>query len=170
VPVAERARVISVVGPSGSGKTSLILGLLEWFQAQGLTVAVLKHSHKTILPEEGKDTGRFSRAGARAVALAAPGLLTVSRRYAGEPPLEDALAALAAEADLILVEGYKTSDLPKIALVGPELEEVLPDRSGVVALVSSAPQEGTLPVFPPGEIAALGRFIKGYLGLPQGSL
>jgi molybdopterin-guanine dinucleotide biosynthesis protein B len=160
---------MSVVGPSGSGKTTLILGLLSWFQAQGLEVAVLKHSHQAILPEEGKDTGKFSRAGARAVALAAPGRLTLSRRYAGEPPLEEALAALAAAADLVLVEGYKTSDLPKIALVGPDLEEVLPDRSRVVALVSSAPREGALPVFQPGEIAALGRFIQDYLGLPETS-
>jgi molybdopterin-guanine dinucleotide biosynthesis protein B len=169
VPGDKGAKVMSVVGPSGSGKTTLILGLLSWFQAQGLKVAVLKHSHKTILPEAGKDTGKFSRAGARAVALAAPGLLTLSRRYAGEPPLKEALAALAEEADLVLVEGYKTSDLPKIALVGPGLEEVLPDRSRVVALVSSAPQEGSLPVFQPGEIAALGRFIQDYLGLPETS-
>jgi molybdopterin-guanine dinucleotide biosynthesis protein B len=169
VPGDKGAKVMSVVGPSGSGKTTLILGLLSWFQAQGLKVAVLKHSHKTILPEAGKDTGKFSRAGARAVALAAPGRLTLSRRYAGEPPLEEALAALAAAADLVLVEGYKTSDLPKIALVGPDLEEVLPDRSRVVALVSSAPREGALPVFQPGEIAALGRFIQDYLGLPETS-
>jgi molybdopterin-guanine dinucleotide biosynthesis protein B len=166
MPGAQGAKVMSVVGPSGSGKTTLILGLLSWFRDQGLKVAVLKHSHKTILPEEGKDTGKFSRAGAQAVALAAPGLLTVTRRYAGEPPLEAALAALADTADLVLVEGYKTSDLPKVALVGPELEEVPADRARVVALVSSSPQAGALPVFGPGEVAALGRFLKDYLGLP----
>jgi molybdopterin-guanine dinucleotide biosynthesis protein B len=160
------ANVISVVGPSGSGKTTLICGLLGWFGAQGLKVAVLKHSHKTIPPDDGKDTGKFRRAGAQAVALAAPGLLTVSRFFPGEPPLKAALAALAAAADLVLVEGYKTSSLPKIALVGPTLEEVLPDRSRVVALVSSDPVESELPVFRPEEIAALGRFIKEYLGLP----
>jgi molybdopterin-guanine dinucleotide biosynthesis adapter protein len=163
---AKLANVMSVVGPSGSGKTTLICGLLGWFGAQGLKVAVLKHSHKTIDPEGGKDTGKFSRAGAQAVALAAPGLLRISRFFPQEPPLQAALDALAGEADLVLVEGYKTSSLPKIALVGPTLEEVLPDRSRVVALVSSQPVHSELPVFHPEEIAALGRFIKEYLGLP----
>ena len=159
-------KVISFAGLSGSGKTTLICGLLGWFKAQGLKVAVLKHSHKAGLGDEAKDTGKFRRAGALAVALAAPGLLQVTRSCPAEPPLDEALAAIAADADLVLVEGYKTSPLPKIALVGPGLEKVLPDLSRVVALVSSSPVAAAVPVFHPGQIAELGRFIKKYLGLP----
>ncbi len=159
-------KVISFVGPSGSGKTTLICRLLGWLKAQGLRAAVLKHSHKPGLGDEDKDTGKFRRAGAQTVALAAPGFLQISRVLPQEPPLDAALAQLAPAADLILVEGYKTSHLPKIALVGPDLEAVLPDDSRVIALVSSGPVESALPVFHPGEVEALGLFIKNYLGLP----
>jgi molybdopterin-guanine dinucleotide biosynthesis protein MobB len=161
------SKVMSFVGPSGCGKTTLICRLLDWFLAQGLRVAVLKHSHKTGLGDGGKDTGKFRQAGAQAVALAAPGLLQVSRFFPDEPPLSAALEALAPEADLILVEGYKTSSLPKIALAGPDLEPVRPDLSRVVALVSSAPVDSALPVFHPQEVAELGSFIREYLGLSR---
>ena len=157
---------MSFVGPSGSGKTTLICELLGWFGTQGLKVAVLKHSHKTSLGDQDKDTGKFRRAGAATVALAAPGLLQISRSFPHEPPLDAVLAALTPDADLVLVEGYKSSRLPKIALVDPELARVLPDFSQVIALVSSEPVDSPLPVFRPGEISELGLFIKKYLGLP----
>jgi len=159
-------KIISVVGPSGSGKTTLICRLLDWFGAQGLRVSVLKHSHKPSLGDDGKDTGKFRRAGARTVALAAPGLLQISRFLPQDPPLDAVLAAVAPEADLVLVEGYKTSSLPKIAMVGHNLEEVLADFSRVIALVSSQPVESSLPVFHPRQVAELGLFIKEYLGIP----
>ena len=80
------AKALAIVGPSGSGKTELICRLLEWFARRGLRVAVLKHTHHRDLGDRDKDTWRFRRAGARVVALAAPGLLQVSRQVPGEPP------------------------------------------------------------------------------------
>ena len=64
-------RVIAIVGYANSGKTELICRLLEWFQRQGLNVAVLKHTHHQEVADTGKDTGRYRRAGASLVALAA---------------------------------------------------------------------------------------------------
>jgi molybdopterin-guanine dinucleotide biosynthesis protein B len=160
---------MAIVGPSNSGKTELVCRLLGWFQSQGLEVAVLKHSHKLNLGDEGKDTGRYRRAGARNLALAGPGLLQITRCLPEDPPVEQVLAAWAPDADLILVEGYKSSSLPKIALVGSRLEKVLPDHSRVIALVSSDPCESRLPVFGPHQVAELGRFIQNFLfqGLEQ---
>jgi molybdopterin-guanine dinucleotide biosynthesis protein MobB len=152
------------VGPSGSGKTELICRLLPWFKAQGLKVAVLKHTHKQNLGEAGKDTGRFAKAGARLVALAGPGVLQITRYSSEDPHLKAVLAALAPEADLILVEGYKGSSLPKVALVGPGVENVLPDFSQVIALISTEPTDSPLPVFHPQQIGELGAFLKKYLG------
>ena len=153
------------MGPSGSGKTELICRLLEWFQAQGLKVAILKHSHKLNLGDESKDTGRYHQAGARIVALAAPGLLQVTRYLPEDPPLATVLDALAPGVDLILVEGYKTSPLPKVALVGLKLENILPNISHVIALVSSDPVDSPLPVFHPRQAAELCAFLMTYLGL-----
>ncbi|MDO9070754.1 MAG: molybdopterin-guanine dinucleotide biosynthesis protein MobB, partial [Deltaproteobacteria bacterium] len=51
------------MGSSNSGKTELICRLLEWFSAQGLRAAVLKHSHHQHLGDDGKDTWRYRQAG-----------------------------------------------------------------------------------------------------------
>ena len=155
---------MAIVGPSNSGKTELICRLLEWFTAQGLRVAVLKHSHHQQLGDDGKDTWRYRQAGARLVALAAPGLLQITRSSPEEPPLDAILAELAPGADLILVEGYKTSDLPKVGLAPPDAASPLPDYPRLVAWVSARPLPTHLPVFHPLQVAEIGRFIQDQLG------
>jgi molybdopterin-guanine dinucleotide biosynthesis adapter protein len=161
-PPANKA--IAIVGPSNSGKTELICGLLKWFAGENLQVAVLKHSHQHILDDAAKDTGRYRAAGGRLVALAAPGLLQINRTTHGEPQLIAVLAELAPSVDLILVEGYKTSDLPKIGVVGPNAPAALPDYPRVVAWVSPTPLTTDLPVFAPSQVAEIGRFIQTQLG------
>lgn len=159
-------KTIAIVGPSNSGKTQLICRLLDWFQAQGLKVAALKHSHKLCLGDEGKDTWRYSKTGAQIVALTAPGLMQVTHYLSEDPPLAKVLAALSPEADLILVEGYKSSSLPKIVLVGSKLEKVLPDdHFQVIALVSPDPLKSEVPVFHSRQVVPLGQFILEYLGI-----
>ena len=144
----------------------LICDLLAWFATQGLKAAVLKHSHHLHLADEAKDTGRYRQAGAGLVALAAPGLLQITRSGGGEPALATILAELAPAVDLILVEGYKTSDLPKLGLAPREAVPTLPDYPGLVAWVSSWPLTTDLPVFHPRQVAEIGRFIQDQLGCP----
>jgi molybdopterin-guanine dinucleotide biosynthesis protein B len=159
------AKALSIVGFSGSGKTELICRLLDWLVRQGLRVAVLKHTHHHAPGDQGKDTWRFRQAGARVVALAAPGLLQVSHAFPEEPPLPLILESLSPEVDLILVEGYKAGSLPKIAVLHPHREERLPDLTQLIALVGPAYATAAVPVFQPGEVAAIGGFILAYLGL-----
>jgi molybdopterin-guanine dinucleotide biosynthesis protein B len=157
---APRDKAIAFVGPANSGKTELICRLLSWFTGQGLRAAVLKHSHKQHLGDDGKDTWRYRQAGGRLVALAAPGLLQITRSGPEEPSLAMILAELAPGSDLILVEGYKTSDLPKVGLAPPDATTKLPDYPRLVAWVSAWPLPTDLPVFHPLQVAELGRFIQ----------
>ncbi len=158
-------RAIAFVGFANSGKTELICRLLPRLAARGLKVAVLKHSHHPDLDQvdRGKDTWRYRRAGAHTVALAAPGLVQVTHRFPGEPPLPQVLAMLAAEVDLILVEGYKTGPLPKVAVLRPTDRE-MPDYPNLLALVSDNPLDSTLPVFHPQQVEELATWLYGYLG------
>ncbi|MFZ5447445.1 MAG: molybdopterin-guanine dinucleotide biosynthesis protein B [Thermodesulfobacteriota bacterium] len=161
---APRDKTIAIVGPSNSGKTELVCGLLMWFDEHNLKVAVLKHSHKQSLGDEGKDTWRYRQAGGRLVALAAPGLLQITRSYPGEPELSAVLAELAPGVDLILVEGYKSSDLPKIGVVGPEPPPALPEYPHLVAWVSPVALASDLPVFHPRQVEEIGSFIRARFG------
>ena len=154
-----------MVGLSNSGKTELICRLLPGFIARGLKVAVLKHTHHPDLDnaDRGKDTWRYRRAGAHAVALAAPGLLQVTRSFPEEPPLMQVLASLARDADLILVEGYKSGPLPKVAVLGPGAGREAPSYPNLIALVSDGPVDSDLPVFASHQAEELGHWLYDYL-------
>ena len=163
VPASPKA--VAFVGFSNSGKTELICRLLPGFAARGLRVAVLKHSHHMGLASDdaGKDAWRYRRAGAHAAALAAPGLLQVSYGFAGDPPLTQVLKTLSADVDLILVEGYKSGPLPKVAVLGAGPGEEVPDYPHLIALVGDRPVDSPLPVFQPHEVEELGHWLYDYL-------
>ena len=158
-------KAISFVGPSGSGKTELICRLSAWLQDRGLRVAVLKHTHKETLGDEGKDTGRYRRTGVRLVALAAPRALQITRALPEEAPLQEVLVLMAPETDLILVEGYKSGPLPKVVLTGPGQDSERLNYPQIIALVSPDAAPGGVPVFRPDQIAELGKFLQQFLGL-----
>jgi molybdopterin-guanine dinucleotide biosynthesis protein B len=149
--------MVAIVGSSGSGKTTLIERLLPWLAARGVRVAVLKHdAHRFQMDHPGKDTDRFFRAGARQVAIA--GAQEIALREHPEPPAlggaaEESPRALAARlfhhVDLILTEGYRSGDLPKVEVfrrgvggplppcVGdPLLRLLLTDRPGPHAVAA----------------------------------
>lgn len=159
-------KAVAFVGRSNTGKTELICRLLPRLTARGLRVAVLKHSHHPDLDpgDQGKDTWRYRQAGAQTVALAAPGLLHVTRSFPDEPPLEQVLPSLAATADLVLVEGYKTGVLPKVAVLAPDDRPEAPDYPHLIALVSEWPVDSPLPVFQPHQVEELGHWLYDYLG------
>jgi molybdopterin-guanine dinucleotide biosynthesis protein B len=163
-PAFASPRAIGVVGYSNSGKTELICRLLPLLTARGLKVAVLKHSHHPDLDrvDQGKDTWRYRQAGAYAVALAAPGLVQVSRSFSGEPSLQQALAMLAGQVDLIVVEGYKTGPLPKVAVLGLEDREA-PDYPNLLALVSDKQVSSSLPIFERNQVDELAAWLYDYL-------
>lgn len=156
--------VISLVGPANSGKTQAICRLVAWLREQGYRSAVLKHSHH-VSPAVSPGAEICRRAGGEILAVATQGALQVNRMLPGEPDLHWLLACLSPLVDVVLVEGYKRSSLPKILLVGPGLEDVLPRRHGVVAYLSQAALEGPLPTFHPQDVAGLGRFILSRCGL-----
>jgi molybdopterin-guanine dinucleotide biosynthesis adapter protein len=142
-------RAVAVVGFSNCGKTTLICKLLTLAQALGYRVAALKHSHKTLeVDQPGKDTWRFRQAGARAVALTAPGILQVTHVVTGDPPMAAALAALPGNLDFVLVEGYKSGPLPKIVFVSTGAANGdLPVYEAIIAYISDADLNTELPVF-----------------------
>lgn len=95
--------VIAFVGHSKSGKTTLLEKLIPELRRRGYRVAAVKHTAHPVEPDApDKDTYRLAQAGARPVILAAP-----------ETTLEAALAGVQ-DADLVLVEGYKRANVPKI--------------------------------------------------------
>lgn len=109
-------KIYGVIGWKNAGKTSLMERLVAEITGMGLSVSTVKHVHHDVdLDQPGKDTYRHRTAGAREVVLASArrhAILT-EHRDAPEPPLHAILARLT-PVDLVLIEGYKRDDHPKI--------------------------------------------------------
>ena len=108
--------VWGIVGWKNSGKTGLMERLVAEFVARGLTVSTLKHAHHSFdVDHEGKDSHRHRVAGATEVLLASGTRWALMHELRGdaEPSLDEMLKRLS-PVDLVLVEGYKRDQHPKI--------------------------------------------------------
>ncbi|MGA2573334.1 MAG: molybdopterin-guanine dinucleotide biosynthesis protein B [Candidatus Methanomethylicaceae archaeon] len=144
-----RAPVVCIVAPgSGYGKTALIDSLLAGLKQQGIKACVLKHSGHDFEPDVEKDTWFFRQAGAIGSAvITEAGLASF---YVPCSTLESSLAILEGlEPDIILCEGFKESNLPKILLLKAEDEfGIIPSLTSVLAVVydSEYPEWVKVPV------------------------
>ena len=119
--------VVCIVGKHNAGKTTLLEKLIPCLQQRGRRVAVIKHAaHGFSLDREGSDSWRLAQTGADAVVLSGPGNAVTLCRLPDDASLPQVLGLLPVMGfDLVLVEGYKSSDYPKIEVhrtaLGPDL-------------------------------------------------
>ena len=129
--------IISVVGKSGVGKTTLLEKLIAELKRRGLRVAVVKHDvHGFEIDRPGKDSWRLAQAGSDSVVIASPKRLALIKRLDREMGLGE-IAAFVTDVDIILTEGYKLGDAPKIEVSRRERGgELLCTPDELVAIVS----------------------------------
>jgi molybdopterin-guanine dinucleotide biosynthesis protein B len=165
-------KVFGITGSSGSGKTTLLDQLIPRFVAAGERVAGIKHTHHGFDPDKpGKDSWRMREGGCRNVVLVGARHMTLMRHYPEDvpsPELADALAVLPADIDLVLVEGYKRSDFPKLEVFRPSLGRapLWDEVPGVVAVASDEPavvaKMTALPVLDLSDAEGIYAFIRDY--------
>ena len=164
------AKVYGVVGWKNAGKTTLVERLVGEIAGRGFTVSTVKHTHhKGDVDQKGKDSWRHRRAGARQVILSSSARWAIMTELKGAPeaPLRELLGHLA-PVDLVIVEGYKRDDHPKVEVWRAETGQPLIARDDptVRAIASNDQPEGARqPVFGLDDIAGVADFILSDLGL-----
>jgi len=133
-------KIFGVAGWSGMGKTTLLARLVPELASRGLVVSLVKHSHKDIeVDRPGKDSYRLREAGCHEVMLlgASRWALMHELRGAPEPSLAEILARLA-PCDLVLLEGFKQGDFPKLEVWRPEhgRRPLWPQWPGIVGIAT----------------------------------
>ena len=117
--------ILGISAYSGTGKTTLLKNIIPLLKKKNYRVAVIKHAHHAFdIDQEGKDSYELRKAGANHM------LVTSNQRWAlmveninnKEPDVNECVKKLEHEdIDLILIEGFKKTDIPKIELHRPSL-------------------------------------------------
>ena len=133
-------KVFGITGWKNSGKTTLVADLVALLGQRGLRVSTVKHAHHNFdIDKPGTDSHKHREAGAREV------LISSARRWAlmhetgedSEPELAELLDRLS-PVDLVLVEGFKYGDHPKLQVIraGHNVEPLPDSAQPLVAIVS----------------------------------
>jgi molybdopterin-guanine dinucleotide biosynthesis protein MobB len=155
---------IALCGYSGSGKTTLACKLLQRWSPR-YKVGFVKHdAHKFEMDKPGKDTYEASQAGAAVVMINDPrhfariNSLPYSRLERGSAFID---------ADFVLAEGFKHSDLPKLLLLDGEgrawtefLAGTLPNVLAVIGPGAAPEGLGELPFFQRDDVEGIAAFVE----------
>ena len=156
---------IAIVGNSGAGKTTLLERLIPALKGKGLRVGVVKHdAHRFDIDHPGKDSHRLTAAGADTMMITSADKLAMVKRHAGSPPIEELLERYFTDMDLVLVEGFRGSSLPKIEVHRKAFRGTLICRGerndpGLAAVASDEPLDLDVPVLDLNDPAAIAEFI-----------
>lgn len=165
-------QVFGFAGFSGTGKTTLIERLIPRLVDSGLRVSVIKHAHHAFdIDTPGKDSYRHREAGAGEVLITSGQRWVLMHELRGEaePDLATQFGRLS-PCDLVLVEGYKRSDIPKLEIHRPSTGKPLlhPGDPNIVAVAADGPVRTSLPVLDLNDYDGIAAFVAARTGLAAG--
>jgi len=141
-------KVVAFIGHKKSGKTTFLRALIPVLRARGLRVGTVKHVGEDVEPDiPGKDTYYHRKAGAERVLLYSEAHAALFWDHSGAP-LARYLERYFSDLDIVLLEGFKHADYPKIEIyrTGEPLAGSIP----VIAVVTDRQPKlpDTVPVLP----------------------
>jgi molybdopterin-guanine dinucleotide biosynthesis protein B/molybdopterin-guanine dinucleotide biosynthesis protein len=162
-------KAVAFVARSGTGKTTLIEKILPELAARGYRVGAIKYdAHRFDIDHPGKDSHRFTAAGAQTMVITSAEKLALVKKHSGAPPAEDLLRDYFSDLDIVLVEGFRRSGLPKIEIHrkgenAPLLCRGENPDTALIAVASDEPLEVDVPVLELSAPRGIADFIEGIL-------
>lgn len=153
--------IISIVGKSKSGKTTLIEKLIPELKRRGYKIGTIKHTfHNVDFDKKGKDSWRHKNSGAETVIVVSPGRIAMVRDDNCESL--DCLEMYFQDMDLVITEGYKKENRPKIEIVraATKKKPLCLDNDNRIALVTDTDIDLEVPRFGLEEIEKLADLIE----------
>lgn len=140
--------VVSLVGKSGVGKTTALERIIRELKRRGYRVGTIKHdTHGFEVDRPGKDSWRHAQAGSDVVVISGPQKMALIRRLEEEMPLDD-VVGLMHGVDIVITEGYKRGDRPKIEVTRSERgRELLCTAEELIAIMTDHPVDMPVPQF-----------------------
>jgi len=159
--------IICIVGNSGSGKTTFIERLIPELKRRGLKVGTLKHDvHGFEMDKPGKDSWRHKQAGASTTIISSSQKIGIVMDV-NHDHKPDELLHLFSNIDIILAEGYKRTDRPKLEIFRAEItkEPLSKEDKSLLAIVSDTTVDLDVPRFSTKDIKGVSDFLLDYFNL-----
>ena len=162
--------IIGIVAKySKSGKTTLIENLIKLFKKENFKVGVIKHTvHKIEIDKKGKDSYRFFESGADTVLIDTKDELALRKRLAEPQPVKYLRDKFFSDVDIVIVEGHKGGNFPKIEIIKDEQKDFLylKDKN-IIAIIGNKFELSNREIkfFKKDEIHDIYNFIKNSLNL-----
>lgn len=153
--------IVSVVGKSQSGKTILLEQLIGELISRGHRLATIKNTHADFTVDHpGKDSWRFSQAGSNVVVVSGPQTVAVVRQMDHQAALQELFQLIGGEVDLILTEGFKGAQTPKIEVHRKELGNLVSPPEQLLAIVTDEPLDIAVPQYSAKDVKPLANLIE----------
>lgn len=163
----QKPAIISIIATkSGMGKTTLVEALIKTFKSRKYTIGILKYDVKKFeIDKEGKDSYKFSQAGADNVIIASSQKLAMIQSLKEEKTIEE-IVNLFADLDIVLIEGFKNNIYPKIEVHRKDVDKNILynnlnyDISNIIAVASDENLEVDIPVLNLNHTGSIADFIE----------
>ena len=132
--------IVSIVGHSKSGKTTLIEKLVGELKIRGYRVATVKHTpHGADFDQPGKDSWRHLQAGSEATLIISPDRVVLIKPVSASARLDEVIHLFGEDYDIILAEGFKQGNAPKIEVHRRESGPLLGSIRKLFAIATDEP-------------------------------
>ena len=165
--VSSHPLVLGFAAHSGTGKTTLIKQIMPLLTAEGIRIAIIKHSHHDFsIDKPGKDSYELHHAGSQQTLLTSKyrSALISENAQQQEPELVEALQRIDIKnVDLVLVEGFRHAEgLTKIELHRPSLGKptLFSEDEEIIAVASDENLQTDLPVLDINQPRQISAFIQ----------
>lgn len=166
--------ILGFIGHSNSGKTTLLTKIITQLTASDLKIGAIKHHHRNFtVDHEGKDSQRFTAAGAQKTIITGPQQTALIEQTSEQIPLELLATKYLDNLDLIIVEGFKQHAIPKIEVQRQELDLPLIGHGNnhcdpnLIAVISNGQPTLNLPLFNLEQISEICTFICNHFGISK---
>ena len=155
-------KIIGIVGWKNSGKTFFVTEIIKKLKFKNYRIASIKHAHHDFdIDHQNTDSYNHRKSGSSQV------IISSSKRWAKINELEkqdekklDELISELSETDIVLVEGYKNENHPKIEIISENKNEHLFQKiKNVKAIISDIDIDTHLKRFKKNEIDKIVNFI-----------
>lgn len=155
------SKIIGITGWKDVGKTYYASLIIKLLVKRGYQVGSIKHAHHDFdIDKPGTDSFKHREAGSNQV------IISSSKRWAkitenkneNEKSLDELIQELQ-NVDVIVVEGFKKDNHPKIEILSKDLKNRNKETKNVIAIVSDDFKDTITPVYKENDIENLIEFI-----------